>query len=104
MSATKGVVPQCMRLSLLQAVAPLLQLSHRHVTVDRGHSFSAGHSVANFWLSPLSDQTVSTSSNSPPQKRHKTHRVSFAATDHVCDAPSVILGDQENEDVTGPIT
>ena len=57
-SAAKDVVPKCMRPSLLMAVTPLLELSCLHVTVDRGHSFSAGHCVANFWFSPHSDTTT----------------------------------------------
>ena len=52
-SAVADVVPVLARPLLLAALQPVLDCNQYSVIVDRGHTYSDGHSCACFWISPL---------------------------------------------------
>ena len=51
-SALPGVVPHQARPFLFAALQPILDSSWFSVVVDRGHTYSDGHSCASFWIEP----------------------------------------------------
>ena len=55
-SAGANLVPIAYRHFLMMSLEPIFALASMCITVDRGHSYSDGHALANFWMSapPLS--------------------------------------------------
>ena len=55
-SAEPDIVPATHRHLLLMCIQPLLEFTDKCVVVDRGHRYSDGHCVAQFWTdSPCED-------------------------------------------------
>ena len=52
-SAIPNVVPEHLRQLFMATVAPLSYLIDSCITVDRGHKYSGGQAVANFWMQPI---------------------------------------------------
>ncbi len=68
--AASGVVPHSARPFISAALQPMLGYI-THVVIDRGHHFSDGHAVTNFWVTPRSHEV-------PAQKGSDFHTVASA--------------------------
>ena len=59
-SALPGIIPMEARCMLLTSLEPITALTSQYATVNRGHTFSAGHAFANFWMTPRELMRIAT--------------------------------------------